>query len=366
MRENAVRIPVWRKILRAVLIVLLVVVLAFAALIGYLTATEYFPAAGERETLTLRRENAGVLPDDGTIRVLSWNVGYGALGENADFFMDGGKNVNTADKDLVLENVSAMAQVLADQDPDIVFLQETDLNSMRSHHVDELQMFEAQLPEMESAFAYNFKVPFIPYPVPPIGTVNSGIATLSSFHQTEVFREALPCPFSWPIRVANLKRCLLVSRIPAEDGRELVLVNLHLEAYDSGEGKVAQTRQLKELLESEAGKGNYVIAGGDFNQVFSDVDISSYPVQEGKWTAGEIDTAEFDDSLQFLMDPAVPTCRSLDQPYEGADREQFQYYMIDGFIVSSNLEVSRIETLDEGFVNSDHNPVLMEVERKVS
>ena len=222
MRNKTGMIPVWRKALRAFLIAVLVFVLAFAALIGYLTVTEYFPAAGERETLTLRRENDGVLPDSGKIRVLSWNIGYGALGAGADFFMDGGKSVNTADKALVLENVSAIAQEIARLEPDIVFLQETDLNSMRSHHVDELGMIEEQLPDTESAFAYNFKVPFIPYPVPPIGTVNSGIATLSSFHQTEVFREALPCPFSWPLRVANLKRCLLVSRIPAEGGKELM------------------------------------------------------------------------------------------------------------------------------------------------
>ena len=36
--------------------------------------------------------------------------------------------------------------------------------------------------------------------------------------------------------------------------------------------------------------------------------------------------------------------------------------MIDGFIVSSNLEVKRLETLDEGFVSTDHNPVVLEVE----
>ena len=105
-----------------------------------------------------------------------------------------------------------------------------------------------------------------------------------------------------------------------------------------------------------------MIAGGDFNQVFSDTDIAKYPAQEGKWQAGEIDVNEFSSDLSFLMDSNVPTCRSLDQPYEGADKENFQYYVIDGFIVSSNLEVKRLETLDEGFVSTDHNPVLLEVE----
>ena len=349
-------------ILKTILLILLIVVAAAAALIGYLTATEYYPKAGEQETVPVMHENDSVLTGSGPLRIMTWNVGYGALGDNADFFMDGGSGVNTATKDRVQENVSSMLDVIEREDPDILFLQEVDLNSMRSHHTNEVQLFSDAFSGMESAFAYNFKVPFIPYPIPPIGTVNSGIVTLSSWHQTQVLREALPCPFSWPIRVANLKRCVLISRIPAPDSKELVLVNLHLEAYDSGEGKIAQTKQLRELLETEAGKGNYVIAGGDFNQVFSDTDIAKYPAQEGKWQAGEIDVNEFSSDLSFLMDSNVPTCRSLDQPYEGADKENFQYYVIDGFIVSSNLEVKRLETLDEGFVSTDHNPVLLEVE----
>ena len=82
-------------------------------------------------------------------------------------------------------------------------------------------------------------------------------------------RQSLPVPFKWPIRVANLKRCLLVERFTvADSGRELVLINLHLEAYDDGEGKAAQTKMLREFLQAEYEKGNYVIAGGDFNQTF--------------------------------------------------------------------------------------------------
>ena len=67
---------------------------------------------------------------------------------------------------------------------------------------------------------------------------------------------------------------------------------------------------------------------------------------------------------QFMMDNSVPTCRSLDQPLEGADRDNFLYYLIDGFIVSGNIEVESCETQDFGFVSTDHNPVLMKVTLK--
>jgi endonuclease/exonuclease/phosphatase family metal-dependent hydrolase len=187
--------------------------------------------------------------------------------------------------------------------------------------------------------------------------------TLSRFDIEEAERVALPCPFSWPVRVANLKRCLLVSRIPVGDsGKSLVLVNAHLEAYDDGSGKEAQTAMLRELIEAEYEKGNYVIVTGDFNQSFSNIDTSAYPLRDpGLWQCGTLDTEAFSDRWQFLMDTSAPTCRSLDRPYDG-DRDRFQFYMIDGFIVSDNLTVTSMETMDLDFENSDHNPVLLTVQ----
>jgi endonuclease/exonuclease/phosphatase family metal-dependent hydrolase len=160
----------------------------------------------------------------------------------------------------------------------------------------------------------------------------------------------------------NLKRCLLVSRVEIEGtDKQLVLVNLHLEAYDDGEGKIAQTKMLAEFLNTEAEKGNYVIAGGDFNQIFSTADTSAYPAQEGKWAAGEIDVTQIDGEWQFLMDSSVPSCRSLDQAYENADKDTFQYYLIDGFIVSDNITVESCENQNLGFKVSDHNPVVLKI-----
>ena len=145
--------------------------------------------------------------------------------------------------------------------------------------------------------------------------------------------------------------------------KELVLINLHLEAYDSGEGKIAQTKRLRKVLLDEVEKGNYVIAGGDFNQVFSNVDTGKYAALEGVWQAGSIDVTEYGDNLRFLADPEVPTCRSLDRilvTAQSKDYSDFQYYVIDGFIVSKNVEVEQMYTDDLGFVCSDHNPVIMD------
>lgn len=120
----------------------------------------------------------------------------------------------------------------------------------------------------------------MPYPVPPYGHIEAGILTLTNVQPTEATRIQLPCPFSWPVRTLNLKRCLDVERIPVENSdKELVLINLHLEAYDKND-------------------------------------------------------------------------------------ENFQYYLIDGFIVSDNVEVEKMETMDYGFLYTDHNPIKMSVRLK--
>lgn len=317
-------------------------------------------AANEEDRLSGKTLQSG-----DTVRAVLWNIGYGALGDNADFFMDGGSRVYTADAARVQQNLQGIADELSELQPDILLLQETDRDSSRSRHVDEANVILDALPEMTDwTFAWNFKVPFVPYPIPPIGKVSSGLMTLSAFPIEAAQRVQLPCPFSWPVRTVNLKRCAAIHRIPLEGGgKELVVVNLHLEAYDSGEGKAAQTKMLRDLLQKERDAGNYVIAGGDFNQVFSNTDVSAYPVY-GNWQPGIIDVGEFSDGWQLVMDSSHPTCRSLDRPLEGADREKFQFYVIDGFIFSDNVEVLSVQTQDQGFVCSDHNPVMAEVRLK--
>ncbi len=347
-------------LLRIVGILLLAVVILTAGLFGVLCVTEYKPA--DREALAVEGEASGTLKVGDTVTILTWNIGYGALGDNADFFMDGGKGVYTADLSRVLSNLASIRSWIGSLDWDLLLLQEIDRNSSRSYHIDEYDNYQFSLDGFGAVFANNFKTAFLPYPIPPIGKVDSGIASFSRYPISSAERIQLPIPFSWPVSMVNLKRCLLVTRIPVEGtDRELVLVNLHLEAYDDGEGKVEQTKMLVSLMEEEAAKGNYVIAGGDFNQIFSTEDKTPFIARPGVWAPGEIDVSVFGDSWQFLMDETVPTCRSLDQPYAGADQDSFQYYLIDGFIVSDNITVESVKTQDLGFFASDHNPVVLQV-----
>ena len=260
---------------------LLLIVLAAAALLIYLSAHEYRPDAEEPAWTAGQAQDA--VPRGGSVSLLTFNIGYAALGEESDFFMDGGASVRPSDPAVVEKNLAGIVETVEAVAPDIAMLQEVDVSGKRSYDIDERAALHASFGGA-AAFAPNFLCDYVPYPIPDtIGPVHSGLLTLSRFRMEGQTRVALPVPFAWPVRMANLKRCLLVTRLPVEGTEaELVLVNLHLEAHDGGEGKRAQTERLTELLVSEYGAGNYVVAGGDFNQRIEGVG-EAYPVVDASY-----------------------------------------------------------------------------------
>lgn len=347
-----------KKALKLLGIMLLIIVALAAALLVYLTVTEYSPAPVEALDVMPSAKNEPVRVGQ-MLKVVSFNTGYAGLDRTQDFFMDGGSGVHPGSREIVEENLAGALGALVAQKAQIYFLQETDRDSARTYGIDQTEYYRRGL-SLNAAYAPNYKTNFVPFPWPPIGRVDGGLTTLTELKITEAMRESLPVPFQWPVRVANLKRCLLVERVPVEGSdKELVLVNLHLEAYDDGEGKLAQTRQLVELIKTEYRKGNYVIAGGDFNQTFQDVSQIGGS-WEGKWTPGVFQEEELPEYIRLVYDGERPSCRSLDRPYTG-DRKNHVFYIIDGFLITDNLKLNHVETVDLNFEYSDHNPVVMQV-----
>ena len=350
-----------KKLLKTVLIILGVILLCAAAFILWLSVTEFKPGDVSDVKIEANSEVSGLTPFlDEEFSVISWNIGYAGLGKGSDFFMDGGENVSSADQDTVNASLLGIYKTLySDADPATVFmLQEVDQNSTRTYGKNEVDALGIN----NSAYALNYSCKFVPYPVPPIGRVNSGLLTTTIYDIDSAERISLPCPFKWPVSMANLKRCLLVSYLPISGtDSKLVIVNLHLEAYDDGEGKIAQTKQLREFIQSEYEKGNYVIAGGDFNQIFPG-GLDKYPnTHTENWEPGQISDDIMPEGWTLAYDLETPSCRLLNQPYDATDTENTQYYVIDGFILSPNVELVSVKTLDEGFEYSDHNPVKLQV-----
>jgi endonuclease/exonuclease/phosphatase family metal-dependent hydrolase len=339
-----------------------------ALFLGTLTALEYKPKPIELLVVE-NNQNNNVLKNT-EMTIMTFNIGYAGLGANEDFIMDGGQNGIPENKEVVETYFSGIKDILSDHPVDFYLMQEIDVKARRSYHMNQYTGLKDHLGDSYSSqFAYNFKAPFVPFPVSLtdyIGFVHSGIATYSTYRVNESTRYQFPGAFSWPLRVANLKRGMMVSTYAIEGSDKMFhVVNLHMSAYDaSGTLREQEMAFLKQYLEEQEALGNYVIVGGDFNQTFPAAkDV--YPTKDGLWEAYPIENDFLPSGYRFEIDLLHPTCRLLNQPYQ-PDSALTQYYIIDGFIVSNNIQVLSYDGLSVGamtlnldFQSSDHNPVVM-------
>ena len=351
-----------KKILKIFLGIILLLVLGFIGLILYAIVSDYKPDETE---LLARPDDPSLLKDSTVYSLLTWNIGYAGLDRGMDFFKDGGTKVITPEENL-LENVYAIKDFLTQHDTvDFILLQEVDRKSKRSYRTDQYQSISESLSGHVPFFAMNYDVFFVPVPPSkPMGKVVSGIATYSDFVPASSTRYSLPGDFGFPTQLFYLDRCFMVSRYRIENGKELVLINTHNEAFDEGGNiRKAQMESLKEYSLTEYNSGNYVIIGGDWNQYPPDFNpaFSANKVFTGKFGNFNLTGIESDympGDWKWVYDPTAPTVRTLTAAYDPAVTPTS---VCDIFLISPNLESVSVKCHHLGFANSDHNPLLVQV-----
>lgn len=349
--------------MKVVLGVVLSLIVVLVLVLGYFTIVEYNPK--DIEPLAINNNVDLKVELDQDLSVLTFNIGYAGLGKDEDFVLDGGTKSRPDSKEVVESYLNGIKNLLTTNPSDIYMLQEVDLNSRRSFYIDEAKVIHDLLGNIyNSTFAYNYKAKFVPFPVSLtnyLGKVESGIYTLTKYQVKSSHRYQLPGAFAWPVRTVNLKRSMMVNVLPINNSdKELIVVNLHLSAYDGdGSLRAQEMKMLQEFLIEQATKGNYVIVGGDFNQTFPAAkDV--YPAQPGYYVAYPIDDDFLPSGYKFAIDITKPSCRLLNEPYN-KNSDNTQYYIIDGFIVSNNITINKVETIDHDFQYSDHNPISLSI-----
>ncbi len=299
----------------------------------------------------------GLVPVGSELSLLTYNIGFGAYSSDYSFFMDGGKYSRAFSEQAVRENTAGAMAAIRGLEPTFVCLQEVDVHGTRSYHVDQTALVAEALPGYDRVFAKNYDSPYFLYPfTQPIGANRSGMMTLSSYEMVSSLRRSLPIENSL-YKYLDLDRAYTVTRIETENGKELVLYNVHLSAYTS-DGTIAdeQLQMLGEDMASEYAKGNYVIAAGDFNKDMLGDSSQYFERAEGEFTwAKPLDTSLLPSMLQSHTGSNAPTCRNADSPYRG-DGTDF-VLSVDGILLSDNIELILCETVDTAFAYSDHNPV---------
>lgn len=339
------------------LILLIITFLILATIVALLT--NYKPP--ERSVL----EQMGVSKKEwinrDTLTLLSWNIGYGGLGEKMDFFYDGGEGVRPSKK-YYRDSFDSIVNLIRKADSlDFILLQEVDKKARRSYRENQVKILQNALSGYQSVFAKNYDVWFVPVPVNnPMGRVVAGLVNFSRYDAISSERVSFPGNFAFPKNLFMLDRCFIIQRFATDNDKILVLINTHNSAFDDGHLRKEQMRMLKQTALKAYQKGYYVVIGGDWNQ--NPPDYKPEQIITGdraeKNELGNLANDFMPGNWSWAYGERTPSNRWVDIPYR---KGKTKTTTVDYFLLSPNVSLIEVENLDFGFAHSDHNPVFLKI-----
>ncbi|HEY3235136.1 MAG TPA: endonuclease/exonuclease/phosphatase family protein [Polyangiaceae bacterium] len=309
--------------------------------------------------------------------VMNYNVKFG--GGRIDFFFDCFGDRVLMKKSEVMANLEGLVTKINQVDPDILVLQEVDINSKRAAYVDQMQWLLDHTRLNYGVYASQWKADYVPSD--GIGPVDSGNAILSKFPLAEAERIALSLRTdqSWLERYFYLRRNILRARLDVSIGRSVYILAIHAEAYAKDGTKKQHIDRFIEELDTTS-QGAWVVACGDFNTL----------------PPGTLKTSGFPDSVctnqDFIADdysaettwldhlydrytPEIPLAdyQADNSPYfshttdkNGFWNRKLDYIFTNGTVVPGSGLVHQDPTHGgmDTMPLSDHAPVTVEIELK--
>jgi endonuclease/exonuclease/phosphatase family metal-dependent hydrolase len=299
--------------------------------------------------LTQVRPDAAAAPEP--VRVMTWNIGYAGLGADADFIAEGGRRLRPRDAATVEKNAAGVGRLLAQRRPDILLMQELACPGLMTRNVDVAEAVRRALPDHAMVFS-----PDVASRVWP-GSVRlvHGPASLFGVRVGETRTIDLPDEPHGLAYVIDRNYHALSTDLEIA-GRSWTFINVHLAAYETTGVRERQLRVLLDHAVRRWREGRAVVVGGDFNMALRNVDFGDTrdrPTDEGRPFPREM----MPEGWSVLADVSRPSIRAKDGPYVKGETATA---IIDGFLVSPEVRVVSLETLDTGFADTDHQPVAAE------
>lgn len=273
--------------------------------------------------------------------LITYNIGY----------LSGLTNNQPVDREKKLfdDNLKTVVDALKPLNADFIGFQEIDLGSKRSFKVNQLSELAEQLSFNQAGIAINWDKTYVPFPYFPFsahfGRILSAQAVLSRYPITKNKRIVLDKVASKPFfyNALYLDRVAQVSEIKVEN-RSVILINVHLEAFDASTRR-KQTEYIQKLLSEYVDKYPVLLIG-DFNSTVPPIPENPQPTVEILLKTASIKSAL---PPEALNNPQIATFPS-DKPEVKLD------YV---FYTPNNIEVIEWRIVDEVKQASDHLPVLV-------
>jgi len=340
--------------IKILLIILIGIFVYFLGILIINMVYDYKPVGAELGVTDFR--NYDDVEWNASYSMITWNIGYAGLGNNADFFYDGGKMARPYLGDFNRYWDEILEQLHLFDSVSFLLLQEVDIASRRSYKINQFDAISTNLSSHGGFFVKNYDVMFVPVPLfNPMGKVVSGISFFTKKRIIESCWREFDGDRSWPMGLFLPDRCFMQVTFDLEPGKKLYIINTHNSAFDDGSERDSQLGLLYYYMLDAYQDGNYVIAGGDWNInpagfanepfISGDVPFDISGIQQVKGP---------DENWKIVFDPYYPTNRDVSAPYVPGLTPTT---IIDFFVCSPNIRVLDVKTLYDGFRNTDHHPV---------
>lgn len=247
------------KLFTAVFLFLIILVAGYL-LIKWFTAPDYNIGSLQKgEILRFDEADSTQAVEDGTLRVLSYNLGFGAGPMQHTLADEHPQSFFTANLDKFIDLVRT-------EDADIVLLQEVDLDSKRSWYMDQLEYIMERL-------GWGYAAPVVDwdmyFPFRKERKITKATAVISKFPIIANDFTRTSCKPNFSNMLLNVFYYPLLwdstmQRVGVEVGdRRLDVYNVHLCVWNR-DARVAQAEYLSDWVNSES-KGSDYLIGGDFN-----------------------------------------------------------------------------------------------------
>lgn len=209
------------------------------------------------------RELTPALEVGANLRVMNYNVKFG--GARIDFFFDCFGERVLMNEGEVLENLAALADKIRQVDPDVLIVQEIDVNSKRTAFVDQMQWLLDHTGLNYGVYASQWRADYVPSD--GIGAVDSGNGILSKYPLEGGRRIALALRSdqSGIERYFYLKRNILRAELLLPGREPVTIVAVHAEAYAKDGTKRQHVERFKAELDAASAAGKPVVGAGDLN-----------------------------------------------------------------------------------------------------
>jgi len=336
------------------------------------------PASGfddvENAVFYTRSQLVAASQPDSAVTVMTWNIRF-AIGRG-EWFGDACGDKVVYSEDEILAKLQSIVDRINQVKPDILLLQEVDINSKRSAYVDQLRWILDRTDFNYAVYGLQWKAQFIPSD--GLGRLHEANAILSRWPIAEATRIQLPLREDQGAltRYFYERCCMVKAKIDIPGVADFYAVNIHASAFATDDTKHQHIINFKSELDNIVAGGGWFVAGGDLNTLPPGSDSTDYCMEDicpGESFHQPGDDPQHKDGSNYT--PESPWLDDLYNTYrcavELADYQQNQqaYFShttrpehfwdrtLDYLFTSSHWQKGTTITHQDFLTDSDHAPV---------